>query len=836
MAKVMGFNIAISGDATELVKALKSTQSEITKSSKALKDLNKLTKLDGGSLDAYKVKQSELKTAVENTRQKLKDLQSIKSQMDQAFADGKISTSDWAKYQSEVVKTENELNRLQTELTETDAKVAELDGSLSNTSTKGGLFSGLKQSLTDLKSGVSDTVSNIKNSFSENGVWGTIKNGASNAFKSIKNIFKKDGEEAGKDGGESTAESFASGLGGKIKTVLAAAGIATAVKKALDIGADLEQQLGGVETLYKESADKVIANANNAFKTAGMSANNYMETVTSFSASLLNGLNGDTEKAASYADRAITDMADNANKFGTDIESIQNAYQGFAKENYTMLDNLKLGYAGTKEGMQELIAHAATLTDTQEELGVTVDESSMSFDNIVNAISVVQKEMGIAGTTAEEAEKTFSGSFSAMQAAAENFMGALMMNGKDGVDVASTIQPLIDSISTFVFDNAIPALGRILQGAIQSLIILVQGYLSQSDVGTGLSTVFANVATWFGENIFPLFTQLVTLIGQAIPQLITDIFTLLTNLLKTLKDSLLGYLQGNQTQDTSAISDWICEVLSSAWDGLVELLPELFQLIILALPALLKLVWDVIKIAWDTLTSWLGEGFNGIKESIAQWFQDRANDFVTWKDNMKQKIIDAWDGFKQGISEKMRSIFDGITQTLNDIKQGFIDKFEAIKTKVQEKFDAIREKITKPINDAKETVGRVIEDIRNFFNFEWSLPKLKLPHLSITGSFSLVPPSVPKFSIDWYKKAMNQPMLLDGATIFGAMNGNLLGGGEAGREVITSEKDYYNTRNRTNVTNNITIVQKEGEDSNALAKRVARILTKDLSKEDGVFA
>ena len=179
-------------------------------------------------------------------------------------------------------------------------------------------------------------------------------------------------------------------------------------KQALQSYADYEQLVGGVETLFKDSAGIVQDYANEAYKTAGLSANEYMETVTSFSASLLQSLDGDTKKTAEYSNRAIIDMSDNANKMGTDMSSLQNAYQGFAKQNYTMLDNLKLGYGGTKSEMERLIKDASKMKDVQKELGVEVDASSMSFGNIVNAISVMQKSMDIAGTTSKEASTTMS--------------------------------------------------------------------------------------------------------------------------------------------------------------------------------------------------------------------------------------------------------------------------------------------------------------------------------------------------------------------------------------------------------------------------------------------
>ena len=171
---------------------------------------------------------------------------------------------------------------------------------------------------------------------------------------SISNVLNGEASSAG----DSAGKTVGSGLVSKIKGIIAAAGIGTVIKQALTEGADLQQSLGGIETLFKDSADKVIASAKNAYKTAGMSANEYMETVTSFSASLLQGLSGDTDKAADIADMALTDMSDNANKMGTSMELIQNAYQGFAKQNYTMLDNLKLGYGGTKTEMERLLADA----------------------------------------------------------------------------------------------------------------------------------------------------------------------------------------------------------------------------------------------------------------------------------------------------------------------------------------------------------------------------------------------------------------------------------------------------------------------------------------------
>ena len=209
-------------------------------------------------------------------------------------------------------------------------------------------------------------------------------------------------------------------------------------------GAALQQSRGGVETLFKDDADKVKEYADKAFKTAGLSSNAYMETVTGFSASLLQSMANDTSAASEVANMALVDMADNANKFGTDMQDIQNAYQGFAKQNYTMLDNLKLGYGGTQAEMQRLLEDAQALT------GVEYDINKL--DDVFNAIHAIQVEMDVAGTTAKEASSTFEGSFASMSAAAKNVLGKMSL----GEDISVPLKDLGSTISTFLFGNVVP--------------------------------------------------------------------------------------------------------------------------------------------------------------------------------------------------------------------------------------------------------------------------------------------------------------------------------------------------------------------------------------------
>ena len=281
--------------------------------------------------------------------------------------------------------------------------------------------------------------------------------------------------------GVSSGKSLGSNLIGALKGAIAAAGIGKAIGAALSEGAALQQSLGGIDTLFKASAEKVKGFANEAYKTTGLSANAYMENVTGFSASLLQSLGGDTDKAADIANMAMIDMSDNANKMGTSMDSIQVAYQGFAKQNYTMLDNLKLGYGGTKQEMQRLLADAEKLT------GVKYDINNLS--DVYQAIHAIQENLDITGTTAKEAASTFSGSFESMKAAAQNVLGKLAL----GENILPSLQALAETTSTFLFNNFFPMIGNIMSG-----------------LGVVISEGLSHVATQlFGEEFGnAVFTQL----------------------------------------------------------------------------------------------------------------------------------------------------------------------------------------------------------------------------------------------------------------------------------------------------------------------------------------
>lgn len=265
---------------------------------------------------------------------------------------------------------------------------------------------------------------------------------------------------------DGVGESVGGSLGSKIKQAIVAAGIGTAItstiKSAIGEGSALEQSIGGVKTLFEGAEDTVLAYAKNAYANAGISANSYMEQANSFAAGLVASTGGNAKQAAEIANTALTDMADNAAKMGTDMESLQNAYQGFAKQNYTMLDNLKLGYGGTKEEMQRLLEDAQKLT------GVHYDINNLG--DVYNAIHAIQDSLGLANVAAYEAKTTFSGSFSAMKAAAQNLMGYMATGMTE--DVGQGMMDLLDTASTFLFGNAIPMVGRFVE---QIPSVLIQG-------------------------------------------------------------------------------------------------------------------------------------------------------------------------------------------------------------------------------------------------------------------------------------------------------------------------------------------------------------------------
>ena len=672
--------------------------------------------------------------------------------------------------------------------------------------------------------------------------------------------------------------------------------------------ADYEQLVGGVETLfgaggkslaeYAESVGKkqyevyhefndlieaqntVLRNADAAFKDAGLSANEYMETVTSFSAALIQSLDGDTNKAAEAANQAIIDMADNANKMGTSMESIQSAYQGFAKQNYTMLDNLKLGYGGTATEMARLINDSGVLGDAMIDLSdkqnIGAALSEVGFAKMVEAIHVVQTEMGITGTTAMEASKTISGSVTAMKSAWQNFLVGLA-DGNQNMD--TLVSNLFDSVAT-VGANLIPRVEQTLKSIwkvvkknapkiLAEIPTMVMNLLPQSVKDIMMeahdylcdTVVFGLEAVWESvKNLASAFKPLVDAVKSFIAPLkdanvqqninikiaslletalykIADVINIVASVVNTvftfisehkkLVESMvivIGSFAAAFVLVTGAVTTFTktLAIVKATITGVSAVIAAITSPIGIAVAAIGALIaigvllyknWDEIKAKAVELFKNIKTTFENIKFVVSEIMT------VIWSN-----AISAWENIKISITSKLTSISSAVSSKLTEIvstvKQKFSDAlsnattiftnikttisnkieeakksvstgFENIKNTISEKansakdtvstvFENIKNSISNKINSAKEAVKNAIDKIKGYFDFEWNLPKLKLPHIYIKGEWDLKEGKFPSFGVEWYAKGgvLNQP------TAFGINGNNLMVGGEAGPEAV----------------------------------------------------
>lgn len=741
---------------------------------------------------------------------------------------------------------------------------------------------------------------------------------------------------------------------------LCASGISTITGFAVNAYGEYEQLVGGVETLFGaqgmsieqyaqsvgktvsevqgkyasliKAQDNVMENAHQAYIKQGMSANKYMETVTAFSASLLQGLQGDTVEASKVADMAVTDMSDNANKMGTSMEMIQNAYQGFSKQNYTMLDNLKLGYGGTKTEMERLLADAEKLT------GVKYDINNLA--DVYNAIHAIQENLGITGTTAKEAMHTIQGSMNMTRASWENLMIGLS-DGKQNINelanqfgtsfntlvdnvfpriqqafqtipqvmtliipqllstIISLLPTLLSSVGQLIsgIAQALPSLATSLFGAVKTIFTMIVNAFTSgapkfmesakqmvSNMCKGIEQNLPNIISSaldmllnFSQAVLDYAPQLVSMgmdllvslakgIANAIPTLIAKVPTIISNLanafsnsastilfkgieiiielgkgliqaiptlianipqiIKAIFDvwnavnwwnlgkslisgiskgitSLGGNLKSTVNKIFTNIEDFIKNSLTKAKDGAVNIFKNMGQL----LKNIATGIWNGIKATFTAMSGGISGIFNGIKSlastiwngikgSISSVVQAIKNTVVSIITSVYISVSSIFTNLSTGTSSIWNGIKNIISGVVNGIKGSVSNAFISLSGTVSSIWNGIKTAITNPISTAVSVVKGCIDKIKNAFNFSWSLPPLKLPHISVTGGkapFGIGGKgSLPKFTIQWYKKAMDEPYILDKPTIFGqANNGQLLGGGESGQEVISGKQKLY---------------------------------------------
>ena len=534
----------------------------------------------------------------------------------------------------------------------------------------------------------------------------------------IKDSISPGAKQAGKEAG--------SNIAGNIKKVIAGAAIGATVVKgfqaALDAGGKLQQSYGGLETLYGDAADAAKKYAAEAAQ-AGISANSYAEQAVSFGASLKAAFGGDTAAAAEAANTAILDMADNAAKMGTPLESIQNAYQGFAKGNYTMLDNLKLGYGGTKSEMERLLADATKLT------GVKYDMDNLG--DVYSAIHAIQGDLGLTGVAAQEAATTFTGSFGAMKAAAENVLANLSTGG----DVEGSMQQLASSAGTFLFDNLIPMIGNVISaipGAVSSFISAAVPSIMES--GKGLIDGIISGA----EGQLPMLTE-------TVPSMIESFGATITENLPTVLE------KGG-------------EFITSIIEGMLQKIPEMAG-------SMTQIVEGISSFLQENIPV-IGEKGGEIVMQIGSSIVENLPEILASVGKLSMTIIQALAKLVPTVFRSGVTIISGLARGMGGSALGLVKGAMA----------KIKSAMEKPIEDAKATIKGILENIKGFFPLSIGriFSNIALPHFSVNGGqwpYGIGGRGyMPSFGVDWYAKAMEQPYLFNRASLIGV--------GEAGDEMV----------------------------------------------------
>lgn len=605
-------------------------------------------------------------------------------------------------------------------------------------------------------------------------------------------------------------------LVGGVETLFGAQGLSLK-KYAQSIGQTVEQARGKYDQLIQAQTE-VMNNAKVAYKTAGMSANDYMNTITSFAAALKQSTANETE-AAKVANQTVIDMADNANKMGTNMEDIQNAYQGFSKQNYTMLDNLKLGYSGTKSEMERLLQDAEKLT------GVHYDINNLS--DVYNAIHEIQKNLGITGTTAKEAMKTIDGAMKMTKASWDNLLTGL-------ADPKQAVGPLITEFAKslgILAKNVTPKIKEVFDALPNALIQITPQLINMIiDLAPSLILAAINlVAGLIGALpgiISPIFSQLSSLIGsgmidkigQSISSNMPTLISKGLDMLLQFSQAVLTYLpvlvgmgmklifylvQGLMSALPTLISK-VPTIIANLADAFsnsaqtifawgVKIIAEIIKGLVMSIPSLIanipKIIYAIFAV-WNAINWWnLGKGLiNGIKNGITSMGGSLTSTAKNLFESLKNSVSNIFNNIKKVIESPIFGAKTKVLAIIGELQNGVRVGFNFIKSHASSVWNGIKNAIMSPMSTAANFVKAIINKIKGFFNFRISWPHIPLPHFNIKPNGwnvgDLLKGKIPSLGIKWYAQAMDNPMILDAPTIFGMSNGQMLGAGEAGAEVV----------------------------------------------------
>lgn len=605
-------------------------------------------------------------------------------------------------------------------------------------------------------------------------------------------------------------------LAGGVETLFGAQGLSLK-KYAQSIGQTVEQARGKYDQLIQAQTE-VMNNAKVAYKTAGMSANDYMNTITSFAAALKQSTANETE-AAKVANQTVIDMADNANKMGTNMEDIQNAYQGFSKQNYTMLDNLKLGYGGTKSEMERLLQDAEKLT------GIHYDINNLS--DVYNAIHEIQKNLGITGTTAKEAMKTIDGAMKMTKASWDNLLTGL-------ADPKQAVGPLISEFAKslgILAKNVTPKIKEVFD-ALPNALIQITPQLMNMIIDLAPSLILAAINLVAGligalpGIISPIFSQLSSLIGsgmidkigQSISSNMPTLISKGLDMLLQFSQAVLTYLpvlvgmgmklifylvQGLMSALPTLISK-VPAIIANLADAFsnsaqtifawgVKIIAEIIKGLVMSIPSLIanipKIIYAIFAV-WNAINWWnLGKGLiNGIKNGITSMGGSLTSTAKNLFESLKNSVSNIFNNIKKVIESPIFGAKTKVLAIIGELQNGVRVGFNFIKSHASSVWNGIKNAIMSPMSTAANFVKAIINKIKGFFNFRISWPHIPLPHFNIKPNGwnvgDLLKGKIPSLGIKWYAQAMDNPMILDAPTIFGMSNGQMLGAGEAGAEVV----------------------------------------------------